>query len=1046
MSSPGAHPDFDREQAKIEYAYDCLDAMVALYGELPDAAAHPKVAHAFQELSKRILDRLGDDDPLCLGRIDPNDEAPLYIGRFGVHDGRQNIVLVNWQAPAAAPFWTATPADPDGIAAKRVFRTQGRQLLDIFEDRFDGAIAEVPAVTAAGIDDLLLAELERDRGEQMRDIVATIRADQYRLMSAPRDELLIIQGAPGTGKTAVGLHRASWLLFNNRQLESSRVLVVGPNRVFMQYVAGVLPSLGDEAVDQSAIQYLSPAARARTEEAPELARIKGDARMATVIANEIWGRVKAPDEAPMLTIDGRLIQASAASVSAAIESAQQGASTYMQARRTFVDRLRDAFFEAATETGRLARARDDFAYVLNQTSAFRNVVERIWPRLSAAQAIRELLGSRDRLTSATEGVFEPEEAGRLYRRNPDREADVRWTEHDLPLIDEAEHLLNGSQEIYGHLILDEAQDLTPMQLRMVGRRVRSSSITLLGDIAQATGVFAYSSWDEITKHLGRGSGRVEELLHAYRVPRQIMEFAAPVLHEIAPEVSVPLPFREGNEPVIRGIGRQFLGEEVVFEAQACAESGGNVGIIAPDSLLSEADRAFREVLAYRIYRDLERGWRITAPNLEQCGLLEIHYAYLEEICADDSVWAERHTALATASAEVRTRIAHVLLDLLRRELAIEVDYLRKDWQEALQQRSNQLLIEPWALDEDEELTHARIAYPRPRAGVDYRGDLYVGTRGMFGQFLRRPTTFGSGTRLTTADSELVISDLFSALAKEGLLVVVDEKDEGSGYRLNASQLRWRASDGKTPYHDQLRVPELPETGGTVNPFFVGFYQGVAADSQGIEAREHTAQVPADVREQREKDFRSAKLPVLFCSPTMELGVDIADLNVVNMRNIPPTPANYAQRSGRAGRSGQPALVFDYAAAGNSHDQYFFRRPTLMVAGQVKPPRLDLANEDLVRAHVQAVWLAESGKHLGGSLSDVLDLSDETERKFPVMTEFTEAFADPQLAARARPAAAALLESIPSLDDAEWMHAGWLDDVLREAPLAFDGACNRWRDL
>ena len=461
----------------------------------------------------------------------------------------------------------------------------------------------------------------------------------------------------------------------------------------------------------------------------------------------------------------------------------------------------------------------------------------------------------------------------------------------------------------------------------------------------------------------------------------------------------------------------------------------------------DADRAFREVLAYRVYRDLERGWRITAPNLEQCGLLEIQYAYLDEICADDAVWAERHSMLANASPETRVRIAHVLLDMLRRELAIEVDYLRKDWQEALQQRSSQLLVEPWALDQDEELIHARIAYPRPRAGRDYRGDLYVGTRGMFGQFLRRPTTFGASAHLSMDDTEEVISDLFAALAKEGLLIVASEKDEGtSGYRVAASQLRWRAGDGTKPYHDPIRVPQLPEGGGRTNPFFVEFYRTVAADSQGIEAREHTAQVPADLREQREKDFREAKLPVLFCSPTMELGVDIADLNVVNMRNIPPTPANYAQRSGRAGRSGQPALVFDYAAAGSSHDQYFFRRPTLMVSGQVKPPRLDLSNEDLVRAHVQAVWLAASGKHLGGSLADVLDLGDEEHRVFPVMKDLTDTLADPQLASRTRPSAAALLESIPALEGAEWMHDGWLDESLREAPMAFDRACDRWREL
>jgi ATP-dependent helicase YprA (DUF1998 family)/very-short-patch-repair endonuclease len=463
--------------------------------------------------------------------------------------------------------------------------------------------------------------------------------------------------------------------------------------------------------------------------------------------------------------------------------------------------------------------------------------------------------------------------------------------------------------------------------------------------------------------------------------------------------------------------------------------------------LEDTQRTFRNVLAYRIYRDLERGWRITAPNLEQCGLLSIGYASLDEACAAEDLWDSKHAVLATASPEQRAYIGRVLLDFLRRELAIRVDYLRRDWQEALQQNSSQFLVEPWAIDEDEQLVHARVAYPRPRAGQDYRGDLYVGTRGTFGQFLRRATTFGSDTRLNTSDTEVVIADLFEGLREAGLLVVVRETEEGaSGYQVAASQLRWRSGDGSIPYHDPIRVPQLPEGGGRTNPFFVEFYKGVAAGGQGIEAREHTAQVPSDIREQREKDFREAKLPVLFCSPTMELGVDIADLNVVNMRNIPPTPANYAQRSGRAGRSGQPALVFDYASAGNSHDQYFFRRPILMVSGQVKPPRLDLSNEDLVRAHVQAVWLAESGKSLGGSLADVLDLTDEGGRHFPVMRDLADALTDTAVAGRARPFGMALVQSIPGIDDADWMHDGWLDEALKEAPKAFDRACDRWREL
>src|SRR5579884_4333426 len=194
-------------------------------------------------------------------------------------------------------------------------------------------------------------------------------------------------------------------------------------------------------------------------------------------------------------------------------------------------------------------------------------------------------------------------------------------------------------------------------------------------------------------------------------------------------------------------------------------------------------------------------------------------------------------------------------------------------------------------------------------------------------------------------------------------------------------MRWKAGDGTRAFHDPIRIPNLPDEGGRTNAFFVNFYRQVAAGGQGIRAREHTAQVPAEERERREEEFREARLPVLFCSPTMELGVDIAELNVVGMRNVPPTPANYAQRSGRAGRSGQPALVTTYCATGNSHDQYYFRRSKQMVAGSVVPPRLDLGNEDLLRSHVNAIWLAETGAKLGTAMPELIDTGyDDTARR------------------------------------------------------------------
>ncbi|MFB6274391.1 MAG: helicase-related protein, partial [Salinibacter sp.] len=267
-----------------------------------------------------------------------------------------------------------------------------------------------------------------------------------------------------------------------------------------------------------------------------------------------------------------------------------------------------------------------------------------------------------------------------------------------------------------------------------------------------------------------------------------------------------------------------------------------------------------------------------------------------------------------------------------------------------------------------------------------------------------------------------------------------------GYQLPASAMIWKAGDGSEPFHDVIRVPRAPETGGRTNRFFVKFYREIAQGLTGFEAREHTAQVRSEDRIKREDRFRKADLPILFCTPTMELGVDIAQLNVVNLRNVPPTPANYAQRSGRAGRSGQPALVFSYCSTFSSHDQYFFKRPDLMVAGAVKPPRLELANEDLLRTHVHSIWLAETDVDLGRSLRDILDLSGE-EPSLELLSGKAEQIHDRGAQERAYQRAQRVLQSIqPELQDAPWHHDDWLSEVLQQAPNNLDRTANRWRGL
>ncbi|TNE43150.1 MAG: DEAD/DEAH box helicase [Deltaproteobacteria bacterium] len=467
----------------------------------------------------------------------------------------------------------------------------------------------------------------------------------------------------------------------------------------------------------------------------------------------------------------------------------------------------------------------------------------------------------------------------------------------------------------------------------------------------------------------------------------------------------------------------------------------------------ETERALREALGYHLYRDLRRGWRITSPNLEQCGLLDIDYLSLEEFCADESEWSGTHPLLATASSEDRARVCRVILDYMRRELAIRVNYLNPVEQEGIRQLSRQRLIAPWGLDDQEQLERSRIVFPRPQ-GFSRREShhfLFVSPRGGLGLYLKRPGTFPDFRSQLKLDPDIaqVIPQLFKLLTVPGLLHCVMEPrkdDDVPGYQLNASALIWKKGAGERAFHDPVRVPREPEDGLRTNPFFTNFYRSATVSIKDLEAREHTAQVPSEEREVREEKFREASLPILYCSPTMELGVDISQLNVVNMRNVPPTPANYAQRSGRAGRSGQPAFVFSYCSAGSPHDQYFFKHPELMVAGSVTTPRLDLGNEDLLRAHVQAIWLSASKLSLGNSLRDILDVSGD-EPTLALLPKIQAVLTDKQAINEARRAAkSALSEAIAEMVGPDGDSDEWLEQTLRQIPNSFENACHRWRGL
>lgn len=472
--------------------------------------------------------------------------------------------------------------------------------------------------------------------------------------------------------------------------------------------------------------------------------------------------------------------------------------------------------------------------------------------------------------------------------------------------------------------------------------------------------------------------------------------------------------------------------------------------------------ALSRVIEYLVYRDLERGWRVTAPNLEDCGLLRFDYEGLvgeDGLLGETELWEtgfgenEVPPLLRMAPRHAREEFVRTLLDLLRRQLAVKVDVLDPGKQHELVEQTKSRLQEgtAWYLDDERELTSAVVAWPRSRRKRERYG-LFVSSYSAYGQYLRRELAphLAPNLRVSRAETDQIIRFLLLALKRYGIVEQVrgGSGNDGPGYQLNADALRWLPGSGKDRPFDRTRLADEGGLPLEVNRYFVECYRSFVDLKCVLEAREHTAQVTTEERQEREQRFRRGVLPLMFCSPTMELGVDIKQLNLVNLRNVPPTPANYAQRSGRAGRSGQPALVFTYCAGRSPHDQYFYREPVKMVAGTVTPPRIDLRNRDLIRSHIQAIWMQTAKPDLGKTLTRVLDLApDNGLLPLPVADAIKEDLRDPYRREEARARAAPVIDEIRSeLAQTTWFHEDWVGEVLGQIDINFDAACERWRNL
>lgn len=629
------------EQLFLDRALVALDHMRDEARALRDSAAVANMRGAGDLVERDVvmgtalhrLDQLAiGDQPLFFGRIDYNPDtsgvADIYhVGRLAVSDEHLNALVVDWRAPVAEAFYRATGVESLGLSRRRHVAIRAHDVTGVEDEYFadeSGELAlpedEVRNATEEGLVEgglalggpgALLAALGRARTGRMGDIVATIQGEQDQIIRSPLAGVLLVQGGPGTGKTAVALHRAAYLLFTFRSsLERQGVLVVGPNPLFLNYIENVLPSLGESGVTLSTISGLVTNVEIRGEESEEVDQLKGDVRMATLLARALRTRQRPLRADVQIPVGRAIINLKRRYSEEAIERARRRPGNHNQRRsavgRELANRLAQEYHERFVREGTdEVNAVGELADLIRSTTEFKEALQRIWPRLSGQELLHDLFGAPALLRAAGKDLFSDAELELLVRKRSESFDEIEWTKADAALIDEARILLgprkrprpplknisngildgidldayagdvraaalreaqrNAPQQstdldeaefvTFGHIVVDEAQDLSPMELRVLKRRDLTGSMTIVGDMGQATTASSSASWNTVLEILDprRTPTRVD-LTVSYRTPEEVLDFAAPTLLKATPGLEPPRPVRRaGFTPIVETV-------------------------------------------------------------------------------------------------------------------------------------------------------------------------------------------------------------------------------------------------------------------------------------------------------------------------------------------------------------------------------------------------------------------------------------------------------------------------------------------------------------